>query len=460
MSKNTNLSFLTDYITADITNGRIGINNASPAYAFDVTGIARTSTSTYLATASGKLGIGTTTPTDKLEVQDGDLSTYHNANAATAGYGINFYTNGGGSKNSLAYIVLSQVGTARSGDLLFQTSNSGAPAERMRITSAGTVSIGTTASQYGNLNVKSNGTLSYQGFNLYAQGNGNFTHLQHSGSLGIIGTTYDGTAGTGYTPLTFWTSDVERMRITSAGNVGIGTSSPSQKLEVAGNIRSILTGTTDITTIFTENNVGSVNQIRTFGTSVSGTQFGINRAGYSSIDTNNGLGLLFGTTDVAPIIIGTNNTERMRMLANGNLSIGTTGDVGAKIYIVGTTSYGIVYQNNASVNNFYLGVGGDGYLRASAWSYGSDIRMKENISDVTNGLDLVSKLKPKHFDYIDGIKNNLGFIAQDVQELIPQAVSISDEKTGMLGLKTDFIIPYLVKSIQELSAEITILKNK
>jgi hypothetical protein len=61
MSKNTNLSFLTDYITADITNGRIGINNASPTYSFDVTGIARTSTSTYLATASGNVGIGTTT---------------------------------------------------------------------------------------------------------------------------------------------------------------------------------------------------------------------------------------------------------------------------------------------------------------------------------------------------------------------------------------------------------------
>lgn len=38
MSKNTNLSFLTDYITADITNGRIGINNASPTVAFDVVG--------------------------------------------------------------------------------------------------------------------------------------------------------------------------------------------------------------------------------------------------------------------------------------------------------------------------------------------------------------------------------------------------------------------------------------
>jgi hypothetical protein len=43
MSKNTNLSFLTDYITADITNGRIGINNASPTVAFDVSGATRIS---------------------------------------------------------------------------------------------------------------------------------------------------------------------------------------------------------------------------------------------------------------------------------------------------------------------------------------------------------------------------------------------------------------------------------
>ena len=65
MSKNTNLSFLTDYITADITNGRIGINNASPAYAFDVTGLERSRGTTASDTAplgselAGVTGTGT-----------------------------------------------------------------------------------------------------------------------------------------------------------------------------------------------------------------------------------------------------------------------------------------------------------------------------------------------------------------------------------------------------------------
>jgi hypothetical protein len=86
---------------------------------------------------AGQVGIGTTSPADKLEVQDGYINTYHAVNANSAGYGVQFLTNGGGSKNTLASIILSQVGTARSGDLIFATSNASAPTERMRNTSDG-----------------------------------------------------------------------------------------------------------------------------------------------------------------------------------------------------------------------------------------------------------------------------------------------------------------------------------
>jgi hypothetical protein len=67
-------------------------------------------------------------------------------------------------------------------------------------------------------------------------------------------------------------------------------------------------------------------------------------------------------------------------------------------------------------------------------------------------------MKPKHFDYIDGSKDNLGFIAQGVQKIIPQAVSITDQEKGTLGLKTDFLVPYLVKAIQEQQTIIEDLK--
>ena len=53
----------------------------------------------------------------------------------------------------------------------------------------------------------------------------------------------------------------------------------------------------------------------------------------------------------------------------------------------------------------------------------------------------------------------MGFIAQDVQQVIPEAVNVADPKTGYLGLETDFIIPYLVKAIQEQQGEIASLSG-
>lgn len=150
MSKNTNLSFLTDYITADITNGRIGINNASPAYAFDVTGIARTSTSTYLATASGNVGIGTIAPNDLLELKstsanNPNLRLYSTFNAGASAYGINWYRDYDSATNAIAGYIRYNRGGGSDGDMLFGTGTNAGVSERMRITSAGNVGIGTSS---------------------------------------------------------------------------------------------------------------------------------------------------------------------------------------------------------------------------------------------------------------------------------------------------------------------------
>jgi len=268
MTKISNQYSLTNILTADLANSRLGINNVSPAYSLDLTGIARVTTSAYFATASGSVGIGTTSPVSTLNVSgttginwvgSGSVSyglvTIGTGGTAggslwvnTASLNSNFHSGFGvtgtyGTPAQRSVINLTAYGAYSTGgygsDLAFSTTNGVAIIECMRITNAGVVSIGTTTAQYGNLNVKSNGTASYQGFNLYAQGNANFTHIQHTGSLGIIGTSYDGTGGTGYTPLTFWTSDTERVRIHANGNVVIGSSTDNgNKLNVVGNISS------------------------------------------------------------------------------------------------------------------------------------------------------------------------------------------------------------------------------
>jgi hypothetical protein len=157
-------------------------------------------------------------------------------------------------------------------------------------------------------------------------------------------------------------------------------------------------------------------------------------------------------------------TKKMTIRYDGNIGINDDGSSLVKLAVKGqstsSSDYVSAWYNSAGTTLFYVRNDGYGFINASAWAYGSDLRIKENISDIKNGLDMVLKMKPKHFDYINGTKDNLGFIAQDVQEIIPQAVSVSNEESGMLALKTDFLVPYLVKAIQELTARVQYLENK
>jgi hypothetical protein len=106
----------------------------------------------------------------------------------------------------------------------------------------------------------------------------------------------------------------------------------------------------------------------------------------------------------------------------------------------------------------------------------SDLRFKRNITTIENGVDKVMKLNPVMFNWIEGYepseenKDMLGFIAQEVQNAVPQAVEIfSDGSTIKVGnlevenplrVNEKFIIPVLVKAIQELKAQIEELKSQ
>jgi hypothetical protein len=89
----------------------------------------------------------------------------------------------------------------------------------------------------------------------------------------------------------------------------------------------------------------------------------------------------------------------------------------------------------------------------------SDIRLKENIQDITYGLDEIIQLRPVTYNWKDDKINQgkqFGFIAQEVQEIMPDLVKDGE----YLGLDKEAIFTILVKAIQELKAEIEILKNK
>jgi hypothetical protein len=213
----------------------------------------------------------------------------------------------------------------------------------------------------------------------------------------------------------------------------------------------------------------------------------------------------------------TSATERMRITSGGNVLIGTTTDAGYKLYIpqdnnlflsnlyiTGTASNPRLSSGatggsmsleggGAEEGKIYLqgaGSGGNGYIQFSAGgslrmtisdngSIGapsgtniynpSDLRLKRNISKISNGLDKISALNPIKFNWIDGFvpsedgKDMLGFVAQEVYDVIPEAVEsfggnsiiVNDiEIKNPLRVNEKFIIPVLVKAIQELQAKL------
>ena len=112
-------------------------------------------------------------------------------------------------------------------------------------------------------------------------------------------------------------------------------------------------------------------------------------------------------------------------------------------------------------NNFNT----DAYIKID-WTVTSDERDKTDIQDVTRGLSFINQLKPKSFYFRrdrttteKSGKKRYGFLAQDILPLEgSDPIIIDNEDTNHLKYKGESLVPILVKAVQELSAEIEVLK--
>jgi hypothetical protein len=270
----------------------------------------------------------------------------------------------------------------------------------------------------------------------------------------------------------------EVARFDSSGNLGIGTSSPASKLEVAG-YTNITTGGIKVSGSVT----GYTNEVSLGGTTANSS--------YAISTTGTGTPNMFfdhrGTSNTGTFIfrVGTGGgTERMRIDSSGNLLVGTTNSsitagtgmkfdlngTNPQIAIVGTETTSAqltysLYSSGASAYRFYVNYAGTISATSATISGISDQRLKENIRDLDDGLDKILALKPRKFDWKEGkganIKDAIGFIAQEFETVFPDMIEEwkdpAPEGEEPYKAVNANLIPSLVKAIQEQQALITAL---
>jgi len=127
-----------------------------------------------------------------------------------------------------------------------------------------------------------------------------------------------------------------------------------------------------------------------------------------------------------------------------------------------TTTEEFRFVLNSTQGDFYA----TGDVIAYASSFPSDSRLKENVNNIENGLDVINKLRPVSYDWKhrEQDKADYGLIAQELEEVLPILVKekeIMGENEGKFKtVNYEKLIPFLIKSIQELNEEINKLKNK
>jgi hypothetical protein len=355
---------------------------------------------------TGNVGIGMTSPNYLLELSKTAVAvdTYSGINLQASNYG---YTIEGGLTQNIG------------GELIFSSNSVGTKTPRVKFAANGNVGIGTTGPTKtlqvdGSIGLTTSATDGTKRFHTYPDDYHSWYYkssVVNSQSADVM--TY-------YQQFLIRHQDSTNVFIIRGnGYVGIGTSSPLYRLTVEGSLDErvyVVTTGGQSAGLFMRSLSG-------------GTQVG---TGTIATQNNGDMKFFTGSTSEA---------ERMRITSSGT------------IFMHGLGGY---TSSNADVR--YATSSKELYYQTSSKRY------KTNILNLENSLDKINKLRPVRYVDINTEEPACGLIAEETVEIIPEVVFTKEiegfDKPQVEGINYSDLVPFLIKSIQELKAEIELLKNK
>jgi len=433
-----------------IPNGGVGFDvvyGSSFSFALQESEIMRL-TSSSLYTASGiNVAIGSSSPVSKLDVAE--TATIKRITSGNT-MDLNFYNGSGvGVAGNVARIRADGDGVSNDyGALSFWTGriNTTAITEKMRLDSVGNLGLGVTPSASNLPSIQS----TYGIFIGNSESNITSNAYYNSGWKYVstdVATEYrqgggghqwyiapSGTAGNAI-------SFTQAMTLDASGNLGIGTTSPTATLQVAGTVKI--------------SNSNANNELTFTGTD------------FTNVFSETSSGFQFGTTSTGYLAFLTNNTERARIDSSGNLLVGKTAQdtssVGFSVGSGGATRTVLTGTSTLDATQFYRAGGTNvGTITCTSttttYNVTSDYRLKNVIGAVTGHGERLDALEPIEYEWKSNGSRTRGFLAHKFQEVYADSVSGTKDAVDEEGnpkyqgmqAATSEVIADLVAEIQSL----------